>query len=124
MNMRRKANHEMTRNTRNRARIGFLLLTVWLYGGLWLRCGPPVFASTTDTFTASGTWTDPAGITSVDLQLWGGGGGGGGGRTSFGLPGSGGGGGAYSQKLTISVTPGNNYTVTVGTGGTGGLYNT
>lgn len=70
-------------------------------------------------FTSSGTFTTPAGVTSVDVECWGGGGGGGGAYSS-GNSGGGGGGGAYSKKTSIAVTPGNNYTVTVGTGGTGG----
>ena len=67
------------------------------------------------TFTSSGTFTVPAGITSIVIECWGGGGGGG---TSFGSNGaaSGGGGGGYAKK-TMTVTPGTNYTVTVGTGG-------
>ena len=28
----------------------------------------------TDIYTASGTWTAPAGVTSVDVEVWGGGG--------------------------------------------------
>ncbi len=62
-------------------------------------------------FTASGSWTAPAGITSVDVAVWGGGGG------SGYYSGGAGGGGAYSRKNSISVTPGNSYTVTVGAGG-------
>lgn len=62
-------------------------------------------------FTASGSWTAPAGITSVDVAVWGGGGG------SGYYSGGAGGGGAYSRKNAISVTPGNSYTVTVGAGG-------
>lgn len=62
-----------------------------------------------DTFAASGSWLCPAGITSVDVECWGAGGGG---QANTG----GGGGGAYAKKNTITVTPGNSYTVTVGTG--------
>ncbi len=70
--------------------------------------------ATVDTFTSSGTWTAPAGVTSVSAEAWGGGGGG----SGFG-GGGGGGGGAYSIK-SITVVPGNVYTVTVGGGGAGG----
>lgn len=65
-------------------------------------------------FTSSGTFTVPAGVSSVTVQAWGGGGKGGT-RSSNGVSG-GGGGGAYSSS-TVSVTPGN-YTVTVGAGST------
>lgn len=61
-----------------------------------------------DTFTASGTWTCPSGVTSIDVECWAAGGGG---LSDTG----GGGGGAYSKKNSVSVTPTNNYTVTVGT---------
>lgn len=74
--------------------------------------------ATTETFTASTTWTAPTGVTSVTAEVWGGGGGGGG-QNLASDGGGGGGGGAYSKKLNIAVTPGNNYTVTVGGGGTG-----
>lgn len=70
----------------------------------------------TATFTSSGTWTAPAGVTSISVDAWGGGGGGGGQNlTSDG--GGGGGGGAYSRAASVAVTPGNTYTVTVGAGG-------
>jgi len=72
----------------------------------------------TDTFTASGTWTAPAGVTSVDVEVWGGGGAGGG-QNQNSDGGGGGGGGAYSKVLGIAVIPGNAYTVTVGAGGAG-----
>ena len=29
------------------------------------------FSQTTDTFTASGSWTVPTGVTSVTVQIWG-----------------------------------------------------
>ena len=72
-----------------------------------------------ESFTSVGTtsWTAPAGITSVEYLVVGGGGGGGNGYDT-----GGGGGGAGGMVLTgtISVTPGNSYTVTVGSGGSGG----
>jgi len=72
----------------------------------------------TDTFTASGTWTAPAGVTSVDVEVWGGGGAGGG-QNMNSDGGGGGGGGAYSKTVAVPVVPGNTYTVTVGAGGLG-----
>ncbi len=84
---------------------------------------PMTVLATTDTFTSSGTWVAPGGVTSVDIDVWGAGGGGGGSRGGVaGCEGSGGGGGAYSKKLSASVIPSNSYTVTVGAGGSGGSY--
>lgn len=81
----------------------------------------PPAAALTDTFTSSGTWTAPAGVTSVTVEAWGGGGAGGGAR---GNPSGGGGGagGQYVQKV-VAVVPGNSYAVVVGTGGAGSTGN-
>lgn len=73
----------------------------------------------TVTFTASGNWTAPAGVSSVDVEAWGGGGAGGGNPTTT-DGGGGGGGGAYAKTTAIPVTPGNVYPVIVGAGGIGG----
>lgn len=70
-------------------------------------------------YSSSGSWTVPAGVTKVYVQLWGGGGGGSGGNTVGQIHGNGGGGGAYASEY-ISVTPGASMSVTVGTGGSGG----
>src|SRR5665647_3283418 len=75
----------------------------------------------TQTFTASSSFTVPAGVTAIKVETWGGGGGGGyGGAAGNGM--NGGGGGAYASKL-ILVTGGDNYSVTVGAGGAGGTSN-
>jgi hypothetical protein len=62
------------------------------------------------------TFTVPAGVTKIMVEVWGGGGGGGGTNGGFG---AGGGGGAYGKQF-ITVTPGTVYSVVVGTGGTAG----
>jgi len=69
------------------------------------------------TFTASGTWTAPAGVTSAQVILVGGGGGGGGGSQDIA-----GGGGAGGQVIVrnLTVVPGTTYSVTIGAGGQGG----
>lgn len=69
---------------------------------------------TDDVFTASGTFTPPAGVTSVDVLVVAGGGGGGSSSTT----GGGGGGGGVVYQTGVSVTPGVGVTVTVGAGGT------
>jgi len=72
-------------------------------------------------FTSSGNWTAPTGVNAVEVLLVGGGGGsggvGGGGGTGY-ATGAGGGGGV--RKEWISVTPGTNYTITIGAGGNAG----
>ena len=72
----------------------------------------------TDVFTSSGTWTVPAGVTQVTVEVWGGGGAGGG-QDQNSDGGGGGGGGAYSKTVGISVVPGNTYSFVVGAGGVG-----
>tara|TARA_R110002153_G_scaffold46759_1_gene131996 strand:- start:139 stop:1053 length:915 start_codon:yes stop_codon:yes gene_type:complete len=63
------------------------------------------------TFGVNGTFTIPAGVSSIRVRLWGGGGGGPGGLND-----AGGGGGGFAIK-TLSVTPGTAYAVTIGAGG-------
>ena len=73
-------------------------------------------------FTASGTWTQPTGVTQVDVEVVGGGGSGGGTSSGAGnLAGGGGGAGGYARAL-VSVS--GNVTVTVGTGGAGASNST
>lgn len=72
-------------------------------------------------FTSSGTWTCPTGTSLVEAVLVGGGGGGGTVHSSItGYHGAaGGGGGGEVKKVSIPVTAGTTYTVTVGAGGSG-----
>ena len=76
-------------------------------------------SATTTQFTTAETtsWTAPAGVSTVEYLVVAGGGGGGNGYDS-----GGGGGGAGGMVLTgyLDVIPGETYTVTVGSGGTGG----
>ncbi|MBK6903467.1 MAG: HYR domain-containing protein [Saprospirales bacterium] len=71
----------------------------------------------TQTFSSSGTFTVPAGVTSITVQAWGGGGGGG---QSAGNRARGGGGGGAFTGGTLSVSPGDVLTITVGGGGPAG----
>ena len=75
----------------------------------------------TQTFNANGTFTVPAGVSSVTVQAWGSGGAGGG-STSNKNGGSGGGGGGYTTA-SLGVTSGQSIIVTVGAGGTGSTGN-
>jgi hypothetical protein len=69
-------------------------------------------------FTSSGSWTAPAGITTVFCRLWAGGAGGGGSSSTTAASGGGGGGG-YADNI-LTVVPGTSYTITIGAGGAGG----
>jgi uncharacterized repeat protein (TIGR01451 family) len=71
----------------------------------------------TDTFSSSGNWTAPAGVSSITVEVWGGGGAGGGATSNPGK-GGGGAGGQYARKV-VTVTPGSVYPYAVGVGGTG-----
>jgi hypothetical protein len=75
-------------------------------------------AQTVETFNTDDTWTAPAGVTSVTVELWGSGGGGEAGSMGS-HSGGAGGGGAYSKSV-VAVTPGNNYSIDIGTAGTAG----
>jgi hypothetical protein len=70
----------------------------------------------TTSFTTVGTttWTAPVGTASVEYLVVGGGGGGGGGYDNGG---GGGGGGGMVLTGTLSITPGQTYSITVGNGG-------
>jgi len=75
-------------------------------------CGSNVVVT---EISSSGTFTVPAGVTSITVEAWGAGGAGGGsGSGSNARPG--GGGGAY-VKGTITTTAGTNYAVVIGAGG-------
>jgi hypothetical protein len=78
----------------------------------------PGFGSGVQTFTGSATFYVPAGVTQVEVEVWGGGAG------SFasvpGLPSGGGAGGGYAKKLVTGLTPGQAIPITIGTGGAGG----
>ncbi len=70
-----------------------------------------------DTFTTSGTWTAPPGVTEITVEAWGGGGGG---AAPSGNTGHGGGGGGAFAMQVIPVSPGITYSFTVGAGGSPG----
>lgn len=87
----------------------FILFSTLLFASLLITYG-----QVTQLITTSGTWTAPAGVTSVVVECWGGGGAGG---RSYAInvgAGGGGAGGAYARLNNFITVPGNTYTVTVG----------
>jgi hypothetical protein len=78
-----------------------------------------LFPRNGQVFASSGTFTVPAGVTEVLVELVGGGGGGGGSAATN--CGGGGGGGGYARKVVTGLTPGATVAVTVGAGGSVGL---
>ena len=73
------------------------------------------FAQSSQTYNTSGTYTFtvPLGVTSISFQSWGAGGAG----TNRGGAAAGGGGGAYTGGTITGLTPGDEITIFVGTGG-------
>lgn len=103
----------------------YILLAIFIAvsGIIWW---PRHASATTDTFTTSGTWTVPANVSSAVFEAWGGGGAGGG--STLASNGDGGGAGGQYAIKTYTVTPGDNYTITVatavaGTTGAGSMGN-
>jgi hypothetical protein len=70
---------------------------------------------TITSFTASGTWTKPAGLVAAVVEVWGAGGSGGRKNANFG--GGGGGGGSYVRTYFQASQLGATETVTIGAGG-------
>lgn len=75
----------------------------------------PAQTVTTITAAGAGSWTAPAGVTSIKVECIGGGGGGATMTSNGG--GGGGGGGAYAERMAVAVTPGVIYNYTVGAAG-------
>lgn len=72
------------------------------------------------TFTATGIFNVPSGVTNISVEAWGGGGGGGVGSDKNGKKaGGGGGGGAYAAGTVSGLTSGDSYDIIVGLGGSG-----
>ena len=77
----------------------------------------------TNSTPGPATWQCPAGVTSVQVECWGGGGAGGSANKTNSVGGSssswggGGAGGAYARKASVPVTPGITYNYSIGGGG-------
>lgn len=83
--------------------------------GVWHQIGAA--PTGTQVFTGSGTFTVPAGVTRVEVEVWGGGGGSMA-SSGAGVFTNGGAGGGYSRKIVGGLVPGATVAVTVGAGGT------
>src|ERR1700722_18283908 len=102
-------------NKKFSATLGLIMLAV-----LSLFCGINSYGQVTQTFNSSGTFTVPAGVTSLQVQCWGGGGAGGGCQAAgSNRAGGGGAGGTYTLNANVTVVPLATYTVTVGAAGVG-----
>jgi MSHA biogenesis protein MshQ len=76
------------------------------------------FVTVIQSFTATGEWVCPTGVTEVEWLIVAGGGGGGGSVVSTWVA-SGGGAGGFRTGTGLAVTAGTTYTITVGAGGGG-----
>lgn len=99
-------------------------VVTWDNGNSELKAKPPT-GLRKDYFTSNGTWTAPAGVTTIICSAYGGGGGGGGGgcaNPSYNNQPTGGAGGGGSKNCIsiITVVPGTTYTINIGAGGNGG----
>jgi hypothetical protein len=94
-----------------------ILYLVRCAGVFLAACQSGILFADTETFTSSGTWTVPSGVTSVSVLVVGGGGGGGGPGSGEASGRGGGGGGGVQYNASYSVTPGASISVTVGSGG-------
>ena len=74
------------------------------------------------TFTSSGTWTKPSGITKINITVIGGGGGGGAGHQTTAYGAFGGQSGGTALKFAYDVSSISSATITVGAAGAGGVY--
>ena len=111
------------KSTKKQSEIRSLLLTAMVLM-LSLAFMPAWGQTTTQKFNSSETWTVPVGVTEVTIEVIGAGGGGGGAQAGAtfntnSIVGGGGGGGAYAT-ITKACSPGQQFVITVGTGGAGG----
>jgi hypothetical protein len=90
-----------------------LSVTIFLSGLVF----PSVLLAASQSFASSGSFTVPAGVTSIIVSMASGGGGGGCGWWWKG--GGGGGGGKIINNQTLAVTPSATYLIVVGSGGAG-----
>lgn len=78
----------------------------------------PGFASAVQSFASSGTFTVPAGVKQLEVEVWGGGSGSYASTTT--LAAGGGAGGGYARMRIPNVVPSQTIPITIGSGGSGG----
>ena len=113
--------HSIKQTSTNKTIFMKRVLQLLLVAFLFLAGMPSLtYGQTTATFSTVGTttWTCPAGVTSVQVECWGGGGAGGGVANVKYILAGGGAGGNY-QVATVQVVPGTVYNIVVGAGGVG-----
>jgi hypothetical protein len=119
----------VSQNTTSHANIQSSGTNTW--SGTNTFTGPVSFATTTitgfvlplstrETFTTSGTWTVPTGVTRAFLFMQGAGGGGGGGEDGAGHGGGGGGAGGHITWYPVDVIAGELYSIVMNVGGSAG----
>jgi hypothetical protein len=86
-----------------------------ILNALFASLAGPQNVTVIQSFTATGDWTCPTGVTEVEYLVVAGGGGGG----TF--IGGGGGAGGFRTGTGFAVSAGTTYTITVGGGGAGGV---
>ncbi len=101
---------------------GFSFTRLICDGSSYVQDGPypPSIGLNSQAFTASGTFTVPAGVTAVEVEVWGGGSGSAAGYSASSLASGGGGGGGYARSIISGLTGGGTVAVTVGAGGAPG----
>jgi hypothetical protein len=94
------------------------------YAGKWQCADLNGVVGNTQGFLSNDTFTVPAGVTRVNVEVWGAGGGGGYAGCNLGGGGGGGGGSGGYTKIVLDVSPGQTFSVVIGMGGTGGTPST
>jgi hypothetical protein len=101
------------------------LIEIVCDGSNWLvsdvRVGFSIASQTIITTTGNSTYTVPAGVKAILVEVIGGGGGGGSADGAASSAGAGGGGGSGGYASKLYIFPASSYSVTVGTGGAGGV---